>query len=317
MKVQNIILLVIVFVLLYVVIYYISKDASTVSSYIKSGTVTTTITPTSIQGDNGPASINFTYSVWFNVDDWNYKYGEPKIIFGRYTPNGGQVVPGSSSPTSTTASIPVQPPVKAVSANAASALKNSGSATDGNMITNAVDLLNYVTKEGFSSREGLKNMSIGNDGMIGDYIQQFSTPCPLVLLGPKKNNLYICIQCTGVSEPYIVEVSNVPIQRWVNLFMSVYERTLDIYLDGKLVKTGILPSTAQVDAKTNLYLTPLGGFNGWTSKLQYWDTPSDPQKAWNTYKAGYGSGLFNSLLGKYQVQISVLKDNQPTTSVTI
>jgi threonylcarbamoyladenosine tRNA methylthiotransferase MtaB len=51
---------------------------------INDGKTMTTIEPTSLasNGSNIPSS-NFAYSVWFYVNDWNYRYGEPKVIFGR------------------------------------------------------------------------------------------------------------------------------------------------------------------------------------------------------------------------------------------
>ena len=48
--------------------------------------------------------------------------------------------------------------------------------------------------------------------------------------------------------------------------MSVYGRTLDMYINGKLVRTCILPGVAYVDQTTDVILTPLGGFQGTTSK---------------------------------------------------
>ena len=41
-------------------------------------------------------------------------------------------------------------------------------------------------------------------------------------------------------------------------------------------------------------------FNGWTSKLAYWNNSSNPQMAWDTYMDGYGGSLFANLLGKLQ-----------------
>ena len=34
--------------------------------------------------------MNFTYSVWIYVDDWNYKYGQPKIVLSRRDENNKQ-----------------------------------------------------------------------------------------------------------------------------------------------------------------------------------------------------------------------------------
>ena len=74
-------------------------------------------------------------------------------------------------------------------------------------------------------------------------------------------------------------VKNFPLQKWVNLIVSVYGRTLDIYIDGKLVRTCILPGVAKVNAKANIVVTPNGGFNGWTSNFKYWAHASNPQEA--------------------------------------
>ena len=148
-------------------------------------------------------------------------------------------------------------------------------------------------------------------------------PCPFVVLGGKENNLTIAVTCyTNASTNsqgivHYLEIANVPIQKWVNLFFSVYGRTLDVYIDGKLVRTGILPGTAKINPTANVYLTPNGGFNGWTSKLQYWNNSSNPQMAWDTYMAGYGSGLFSNLFGKYKVKVALLTDNQEKAQFTL
>ena len=94
-------------------------------------------------------------------------------------------------------------------------------------------------------------------------------------------------------------VPNVPLQRWVNLIVSVYGRSLDVYIDGKLVRTCVLENTAFVDPKAGVYVTPDGGFAGWTSNFQYFNDAVNPQQAWNIYKNGYGGSLLGDLFNKY------------------
>jgi hypothetical protein len=125
---------------------------------------------------------------------------------------------------------------------------------------------------------------------------------------PEKGTNYIVHSCG---------ISNVPIQRWCNFFMSVYGRTLDLYLDGKLVRTCVLPGVAKIDSRAPLYITPMGGFSGWTSRFQYWAESSNPQQAWNVYKAGYGGSLLGSLFGKYTVKVSLMTNDTENSSVTI
>ena len=140
-----------------------------------------------------------------------------------------------------------------------------------------------------------------------------------------KNNINISMTCYS-GDPKkpsnnIVnnsEIENVPIQRWVNLFFSVYGRTLDIYLDGKLVRTNILPGIANINQSAPTFITPMGGFYGWTSKFQYWPNASDPQQAWNVYKAGYGgNSILSSLIGQYQVKVALINNGQETSSLEI
>ena len=149
-------------------------------------------------------------------------------------------------------------------------------------------------------------------------------PCPSVTLGPVQNNIIVSLAVyPGLDEQpedgstFIVHscgISNVPIQRWCNLLMSVYGRTLDLYLDGKLVRTCVLPGVAKIDPNAPIYVTPMGGFSGWTSRFQYWSDSSNPQQAWNIYKAGYGGSLLGSIFGKYTVKVSLMEgDSEDTT----
>jgi hypothetical protein len=91
---------------------------------------------------------------------------------------------------------------------------------------------------------------------------------------------------------------------------------LDIYLDGKLVRTCVLPGVSRIDSTAPVFVTPIGGFAGWTSKFQYWADSCNPQKAWNIYKAGYGGGMLGSVFGKYTVQVSVLDGDTEKSSFT-
>jgi hypothetical protein len=90
---------------------------------------------------------------------------------------------------------------------------------------------------------------------------------------------------------------------------------MDIYIDGKLVKTCLLPGVASINNNADIYVTPNGGFDGWTSKLQYYPDSLNPQDAWNIYTKGYGS--WSSMINSYQVQIALVENGQTQSSVTI
>lgn len=116
--------------------------------------------------------------------------------------------------------------------------------------------------------------------------------------------------------PPTCTINNFPLQRWVNLIVSLNNRTMDLYLNGKLVRTCILPAPAEIDPDAPVLLTPNGGFKGWTSNTQYFPTGLNPQEAFNIYAAGPKCGGM-SLFDKYKLRVTYLVNNQEEASITI
>ena len=267
--------IIIVIILLYIIVRYMSSSSTTATGLI-SGTTMQTISAASLSStSSGIKSSNFTYSVWFYVDDWNYNYGQPKVLFGRVS-------------------------------TAATSASGTASATESTM--------------------GLGTYGLSSYG---------SNPCPLVTFGAVENNLSVALTVYSESSSayttddsvdpssaaiiHTCSVPNVPIQSWCNLLISVYGRTLDIYLDGKLVNTCVLPGIAKITSDANVYITPVGGFAGWTSKFVYYPNATDPQTAWNIYQDGYGASFFNNLFGSsFKVTFSTTDSaGNETSSYTI
>ena len=141
-------------------------------------------------------------------------------------------------------------------------------------------------------------------------------------LGACQNDLDVGISCVGpnaASSMSVCHVNNVPLQRWVCLIVSIYGRTLDIYLDGKLVRTCVLPGTSDAlttqSALTNLEIG--GGFDGFITSVKYKSTPVNPQEAWNTYSDGYGGSMMQDMLNKYKIKLSFLVDDVEKQSVSV
>jgi len=114
-------------------------------------------------------------------------------------------------------------------------------------------------------------------------------------------------------------LENIPLQKWVHFVMSVNGTTLDLYLDGKLTNTVVLkaPAYAPSTNTNSLYVTPCGGFNGWTSNLQYFPHPLNPQEVWNIYRKGYNGSSFGNFFKQFQLVVTVNKNGVPTNTFTI
>lgn len=81
-----------------------------------------------------------------------------------------------------------------------------------------------------------------------------------------------------------------------------------------MTRTCLLPGIASVSQYSPIFVTPAGGFDGWTSKLQYWPQSYNPQQAWNVYTLGPKSGLFT---GNYEVEVSLIENGATQNSFTI
>lgn len=242
------ILIIVLVIIVALLLYYYTSSKSSLSSTV-SGTTMQTIPPSSLPSNSNP--VNFAYSIWFYVNDWQYKYGDTKIIFGRMSTN------------------------------------------------------NYSSSTNLTYTEILEN-----------------SPCPVVTLGEFQNDLSILLDQTPSGSTSTVDnepvvVTNIPLQKWVNLVMSVYGKTMDVYIDGKLVQTSILLGPANVNVSQNIYVTPCGGFNGWTSNLQYFPNPLNPQQVWSLYQKGYGSGYLANLFNSFQLTVTVNNNGVPTKSFSI
>jgi hypothetical protein len=263
MDLKKVVLIIFVLLLIYIVYKYISKSSNTLSDVVDAKTATK-YDAEDLDG-NGDSS-NFTYSIWFYIDDWNYRYGSNKVLFGRM-----------------------------------------GSKSSGN-------------------NEDIDENNVGKDDINTDIKGVGGVnPCPLVVLGAIQNNIKINMTVyPGKDDNYVSDdsntesfasnkvsvvhqtmIANVPIQKWCNLIFSVYGRTLDVYINGKLTRTDVLPGVAKVNTDSPVIVTPKGGFSGHTAKFQYYNNSSNPEECWDIYKKGYGQSTLG-MLSNYTIKVSVM-----------
>ena len=83
------------------------------------------------------------------------------------------------------------------------------------------------------------------------------------------------------------DVKALALQKWVNISTVMSGKTLDIYLDGKLVKTCVFKNYFKVDSTGAVasYLQ-YGGFDGYFSRLQVFNSVLTPDDIYKNYLAG-------------------------------
>ena len=116
-----------------------------------------------------------------------------------------------------------------------------------------------------------------------------------------------------------IVVQNIPLQKWSHVIMTKSGSTIDIYIDGKLVKTSIMDGTAhKPDADAAITLTgkieETTGFAGYLSKVLYQAGAVNTREAYQMYKEGYGQGGIGSFFNRFKLKFAFMQDNQEKSS---
>ena len=91
----------------------------------------------------------------------------------------------------------------------------------------------------------------------------------------------------SLTDSNICDLPEVELQRWVNISVSVNGRTVDVYLDGKLARSCVLPKVYKVDAGPySAKLLEYGGFGGQLSTTIMYDAALNPDIVYKNYMAG-------------------------------
>lgn len=88
-------------------------------------------------------------------------------------------------------------------------------------------------------------------------------------LYPKENKLAINMN-TYYSIKESCDIDNIPLNKWINICFVLINKNIDIYVNGKLRKRCTLKGIPKLNYG-DLYLTQHGGFDGFLSKLRYYN----------------------------------------------
>jgi hypothetical protein len=250
----------------------------------------------------------FTYSIWVYVDNWNTRYGEEKVIFERATVNSDGNISGTplfklyldSYANNLVATTQVIKTLKytyyeSQGITGATAYKNvAASALNAKTLCESVCGADTTcTSYTYSSAKGSCDLFKGNTlkGATG------------VFSGIKETDYHNCI------------VPAIDTQKWVNIVVSGSVSSIDMYIDGKLVKTCITNGTLTDLSGTSVVICPGGGFSGWNARFQFYPNYMSPQDVWKIYRSGY-NGLFGDMNLDYSVTLGIYKGDVEKASTT-
>jgi len=135
------------------------------------------------------------------------------------------------------------------------------------------------------------------------------------------NTIQIFPRSDSASDGLQCEITDFPLQKWVNLIISFNGSAMDVYVDGKLVKSCVVDSGSLL-ADTNTIILgdeskkPPTDDVGFITNVKLKSSSIAPQEAWDIYSQGFGGSPWSDLLNKYKVKLSFIVDNQEQASVS-
>jgi hypothetical protein len=141
---------------------------------------------------------------------------------------------------------------------------------------------------------------------------QFKESTNTIQIFPKSDSASDGLQC---------EITDFPLQKWVNLIISFNGSAMDVYVDGKLVKSCVVDGGSLL-ADTNTIILgddskkPPTDDVGFITNVKLKSSSIAPQEAWDIYSQGFGGSPWSDLLNKYKVKLSFIVDNQEQTSIS-
>ena len=285
--------------LYYLYQYLFSSSGPTSVTLLASKTNALTTTPIKINSANLPPLYEggeFSVSMWVYVQNWNYRSGFNKSILniggssfdtiriylaankaklhvrlhtkeGTSSVSGFQSGPMMASPGSLGSS-GSDPGLGSALGTMASLAPSSGSGSGSS------------PSPGSGSGSGLSVLSSVSSQQPTDNLDNAS-----------RDKLFTTLQTdSGLLDgdsTALCDLPEIDIQKWIQVAVAVNGKTVDIYMDGKLARSCVLPSFYKVDhGGYQADLLDYGGFGGYISSVQMYNYALAPNAVYNMYMSG-------------------------------
>jgi len=199
----------------------------------------------------------------------------------------------------------------------------------GNVVTSIVTLdasttnpsVNFSTLASPTSQKYYLSFWVNIESITGsaDLFSIKNGPDDILKVGFKSDaTLFYSIK--SVEVPGLVDhtiMTNFPIQKWAFVVLSIDGNVVDMYYDGKMIRSEKLSAKPEVPTKdsTITFSKPNGII--FLAKFERNPTPIDPTTAWNKYMAGNGGNYFSNLMSSYGASFTITKDNVAINKVSL
>lgn len=130
---------------------------------------------------------------------------------------------------------------------------------------------------------------------------------------------YKITHTTGTASTNLI-MTNCPLQKWVCIIVSVDGSIVDLYYDGKLIRSQQLTSPPRQTTPdfTITYGNCLNSTcKGYLAKFERLPVAMDPTTAWSKYMEGNGGNYFSKMLSSYGASFTLTKDSIDLNKLTL
>jgi hypothetical protein len=232
----------------------------------------------------------YTFQTWMFISNYDYRAGQPKHVFTI----SSDATTGSAGSSSTTV---VDPAAAACAAAKASAASSCGGSTTTNYTAGSSSRPGHVTMLGVLYPTENKMMirvyqGPSVEGFANDS-DDFQT-ADLTVTSNYKNLFQGKMSSKGLRPTLdypLCDIQNIPLQKWVCLAVVMNGRVMDVYMDGKLARSCVLPGVPIVESGRNyLSLGLQGGWAGNVSTTRFYGYALTPQRLYELYQEGPDGG---------------------------
>jgi hypothetical protein len=123
----------------------------------------------------------------------------------------------------------------------------------------------------------------------------FPNNAPGLYIAPNTNTLVIMMNTFNVINEEI-QVNDIPLNKWVNVIIRCQHNTLDVYINGTIIKSHHLHGVPKQNYG-DVYVATNGGFSGYISNLWYYDYGLGINEISNIYSKGANTNMVSSSSG--------------------
>lgn len=239
----------------------------------------------------------FTYSFWIKVDDWGHNFSQPKHVFHVGDKNGNSVCPGVwLYPKNNNLMVRVDTHERQNNIS-----KTVSGKTCQNWLSQYPHQHKYTPSE--YKKEGLGDHNYCRDPE--NYYKGKGTWCYTtdknVRWGQCSNQDYKepasmnpAKNPSEINDKKQCDIVNIPIQRWIHIVVVLANRTVDVYLNGKLSRSCTL-GNIPITNKGDIYVNLDGGFSGSISDLLYVNSAISASEIYSLFNAGNSKSVSDDL----------------------